>query len=165
MGSSDLAHHEEQSRLASLLSKELFRQAKRDAEFRRVLGQKERMVEYTKLLYQRALHIRRERDYPLSDDVIYEVARRIADRVTTWQHHPELQSKRGRRSGAARRRKRKGRDAQILYLADVGLSNRNIAKEFNMSESTVRYVLKRDEHMRLTARTQAQAEKIKRLYG
>ena len=157
---SELGHHEEQARLANMLSDQLFQQAKRDTEYKRTLGHKERMQDYTHLLYERALRITRERDYPLSEGVVHEVARRIADRVTTWQHHPELQRRRGQRSGAARRRRTRGRDAQIIYWADAGQSNRTIAKKLDIAESTVRYVLKRDAEKRVAARMQDQADKV-----
>ena len=157
---SELAHHEEQAWLAKELSKKLFKQATGDTEYKRTLGHKERMQGYTHLLYERALRIKRELDYPLSDSVVHEVARRMADRLTTWQHHPKLQRRRGQRSGAVRRRRKRGRDAQVLYWADSGLSNRTIAKKFDIAESTVRYVLKRDAEKRVAAQIQAADAKV-----
>lgn len=60
-----------------------------------------------------------------------------------YQADPLHQAERGRRSGRARRQRVAARDAQIRALATSGLSNCAISRQFSISETAVRKVLKR----------------------
>ena len=50
---------------------------------------------------------------------------------------------RGVRAGAARRKRTADRDAAIVEAVEAGRSYRNVAREFGLTEGSVRWVVRR----------------------
>ena len=139
-------------KLCRRLSEVLFQEQKGTPQYEYALGTRDAMLWYYQKLLVRAHTINKAWGSTLDDGMVEAAVKRMASRVTTWKHDPALQSARGKKSGESRRRKTRGRDAQIVYLADQGVSHNDIAERFGMKRNGVRYVLDRDVESRVEAR-------------
>ena len=127
-----------------MLSAQLFRETKRDVAYRRMLASAERCADFEARLLVHAKRINAGLDEPLPIEVLQTVILRLAGRIATWEHSPLRQRERQGKQAAARRRRNRGRDAQIAYLHWAGESLRAIARQYDMSVGGVRNVLARD---------------------
>lgn len=131
---------------ARQVSDELFRQARRWPEYKRVLATRERHEQFEKKLLDtaRLIDARFGKDTMLPPDALQKVVTRLANRIAAWDHSPERQKERQRKQAAARRQSNRGRDLGIVRAAENGESQRSIAARLGISRSAVRNVLKRD---------------------
>ena len=130
---------------ARALSAVLFQEARRWPEYRTVLATRWAHDTFKMRVCEAAYRINAGAPDPLSDGVVNSVAKRLAQRIASWEHSPERQRARQAKQAASRRRRTRGRDLQILRMHERGISNIAIATLFPpITEGAVRYILKRD---------------------
>lgn len=129
---------------AKELRRRIFKEAKRMAEYKRVLRDKSRVEEFRAALREKARRINRTLKPPLNNADVVTVTDQLVDRVAKWEHSSRLQRARQAKQAAARRKKNRGRDLQIVLKYQNGMSQRAIAESFGISRGAVRNILERD---------------------
>lgn len=89
-------------------------------------------------------------DYPLWESELRHIVRSVIkislrnlNSGQTQRGFSTLQTERGRKSGKSRRNRNAARDAAIVYSVLTGRSKRSTARQFKVSEGTVRWVCNR----------------------
>ena len=156
LGEHDRSAGEELSAAESLvertraLYKLVYRAAKRDVAYRRMLATSERCDEFEARLLVQAGWTNARLDAPLPAPMVKIVVIKVARTIARFQHAPIYQRERQAKQAATRRRRNRSRDAQIVYLHSVGESLAAIGRKFPrpngrpMSKSGVRKVLLRE---------------------
>ena len=128
---------------AKVLSGRVFKEAKRLPPYKGQLATRERLAEFAEQVLEVAILENKKLSKPLEAPQVREVATGVCAAVARYEHSRERQQMRQALQVAARRKKNRGRDLQIVRMRENGLSLRAISENVGASVGAVRKVLDR----------------------